>query len=133
MCNGTLERTIIVVGKSKLLNKLIDKNIFLSSFSQSCTNKVKSSNWRRVTFKSKTNNRECSFELNAYDTPGIADSQGQTKRILNEITQTIKTTALNLNIVLVEYGRMDTNAYNNCEILGKCLNGMYESMLIVNK
>ena len=28
---------------------------------------------------------------------------------------------------------MDTNAYNNFDILGRCLNGMFESMLIVNK
>ena len=63
-----------------------------------------------------------SFELNAIDNPGIADSKGRSKQFLNEIAQTIKTTPLNLIIVLVEYGRMDTGLSSNLEVLRECLN-----------
>ena len=72
-------------------------------------------------------NWNISFELNAIDTPGIADSQGKSKQFLNEIAQTIKTTPLNLIIVLVEYGRMDTGLSSNLEVLRECLNGMSQS------
>lgn len=42
---------------------------------------------------------------------------------------------MNLIIILVEYGRLDTGVYNNLEILRVCLNGLPQSsyMLIVNK
>jgi predicted GTPase len=50
---------------------------------------------------------ETCFQLTAFDTPGIGDSQGRSKQFLNEIAQTIKTTPLNLIIILVEYGKLD--------------------------
>ena len=133
------KRSIIIVGhtgggKSYLLNKLIDENIFISSAdTQSCTDKVISSEWRRVKFKN--GNREIYFDLNAFDTPGIGDSKGRSKQFLNDIARTIKSTPLNLIIVMVEYGKHDTNVYNTLEVLGECLQGVnrYSSMLVVNK
>ena len=79
--------------------------------------------------------QEIYFDLKVIDTPGIADSQGRSKQFLNEIAKTIKTTPLNLIIVLVEYGRMDTVLSSNLEVLRECLNGMSQSksMLIINK
>ncbi len=78
---------------------------------------------------------EQSFEINAFDTQGLSDSEGRSEEFLNEIAQTIKTTPLNLIVVLVEYGRMDTGLYRNLAVLSECLNGMSQSscMLIVNK
>ena len=46
-------------------------------------------------------NWNISFELNAIDTPGIADSQGKSKQFLNEIAQTEERVSINLLIVLV--------------------------------
>ena len=140
----TLEkRSIIVVGKtgagkSKLLNELIGKNIFKSSSKpESCTNKVECSPEFVVKCKFEHNqeNLELPFELMAYDTPGIADSQGRSKQFLNEIADIIKIKPLNILIILVEYGKMDVGFYNNIEILRECLNDLadHSSMLIVNK
>ena len=138
------KRSIIVVGKtgagkSKLLNDLIGENVFTSSSDvTSCTNEVKASDLHRIKFNFEDEDKqihEQSFDLNAIDTPGIADSEGRSKQFLNVIAQTIKTTPLNLIIVLVEYGRMDTGVYSNLEVLRECMNGMSQSstMLIISK
>ena len=122
------KRTIIEVGKtgagkSKLLNDLLSKSIFKSSAeTTSCTNEIKQSNWQKINLRKSVGDWNISFELNAIDTPDIADSQGRSKQFLNEIAQTIKTTPLNLIIVLVEYGRMDTGLSSNLEVLRECLN-----------
>ena len=122
------KRTIIVVGKtgagkSKLLNDLLGKSFFKSSAeTTSCTNEVKQSDWQKINVRKSVGDWNISFELNAIDTPDIADSQGRSKQFLNEIAQTIKTTPLNLIIVLVEYGRMDTGLSSNLEVLRECLN-----------
>ena len=127
------KRSIIVVGKtgagkSKLLNDLLSKSIFKSSAEiASCTNEIKQSDLQQVDVTNSDGDIEISFEINAIDTPGIADSQGKSKQFLNEIAQTIKTTPLNLIIVLVEYGRMDTGLSSNLEVLRECLNGMSQS------
>jgi GTPase SAR1 family protein len=135
-----IERSILIVGKtgagkSWVLNKLLDKNYFKSSANtQSCSDKVESvSSLVRGNFE--LNSNETCFQLKAFDTPGIGDSQGRSKEFLNEIAKTIKTTPLNLLIILVEYGRLDLGLYNNLEILRECLNGLAQSssMLIVNK
>jgi GTPase Era involved in 16S rRNA processing len=137
------KRSIIVVGKtgagkSKFLNELMKNNYFKSSANtQSCTNKVECSEWHLVKckFEFKNQTQEMPYQLMSYDTPGIADSQGRSKEFLNEIAQTIKTTPLNLIIILVEYGKLDTGFYNNIEILRECLNDLSQSssMLVVNK
>ena len=142
----TLEnRSIIVIGKtgagkSKLLNELLcEKQLFKSSSGiESCTNKIEFSDAKLVKCKIETKtdvNNEISFELNAFDTPGIGDSKGRSREFLNDIAQTIKRTPLNLIIILVEYQRLDTGLCNNLEILRECLNGLshMSSMLIVNK
>ena len=127
------KRTIIIVGKtgagkSKLLNDLLGKSLFKSSAgTTSCTHEVKQSDQQQINVRKSVGNWNISFELNAIDTPGIADSQGKSKQFLNEIAQTIKTTPLNLIIVLVEYGRMDTGLSSNLEVLRECLNGMSQS------
>ena len=127
------KRSVLVVGKmdagkSKLLNDLLGKSLFKSSAgTTSCTHEVKQSDWQQINVRKSVGNWNISFELNAIDTPGIADSQGRSKQFLNEIAQTIKTTPLNLIIVLVEYGRMDTGLSSNLEVLRECLNGMSQS------
>lgn len=137
-------RQIIIVGKtgagkSKILNELLcrnhDSSIFVSSAdTESCTNKIDSNEWKRVYFNIDENN-EISFELKAFDTPGIGDSKGRSIEFLNKIAQTIKETSLNLIIILVEYGKFDTGLYSNLEILRECLNDLSQSssMLIINK
>ena len=138
------KRSIIVVGKtgagkSKLLNDFTKKNVFTSSSDvTSCTNEVKPSYLHCIKFKLEDEDKqihEQSFDLNAFDTPGFADSEGRLKQFLNEIAQTIKTTPLNLIIILFEYGRMDTGVYSNLEVLRECLNGMSQSssISIINK
>ena len=140
--NKPLERNIIAVGKtgagkSKLLNALQDAKKFESSADgPSCTDKI-TQNLATINLKFGTEKSDeiISIELNAYDTPGIADSEGRSERFLNDIAEKIKTTPLNLLIIVVEYGRHDTSFYNNLEILRECLNGLSQSssMLIVNK
>ena len=137
-------RQIIIVGKtgagkSKVLNELLcrnhDSHIFISSAdTESCTNKIDSNEWKRVYFNIDENN-EISFELKAFDTPGIGDSKGRSIEFLNKIAQTIKETPLNLIIILVEYGKFDTGLYSNLEVLRECLNDLSQSssMLIINK
>ena len=125
------KRTIIVVGKtgagkSKLLNDILERRIFLSSAdTTSCTTRVEISEWEDVRCNINTNIenlREVSFKLKAIDTPGLADSQGRSKQFLNEIAQTIRATPLNLIIILVEYGRFDDGLYGNLEVVSECLN-----------
>ena len=137
--HSDITRSILVVGKtgagkSKLLNELIGKRIFKSSAdTESCTEMIMRSEFERVV--TNTNKDGISYLLDAYDTPGIGDTQGRSKQFLNEIAQTIKKTPLNLKIVLIEYGKLDTGLYNNLEILRECLNywSQSSSMLIVNK
>ena len=138
------KRSIIVVGKtgagkSKLLNEILDKTIFKTSASiESCTSKVESSGYKNVKYKFEDedkNSHEQSFDLNAFDTQGLADSEGRSEEFLNEIAQTIKKTPLNLIVVLVEYGELYTGVYANLGLLRECLNGMsqYSCILILNK
>ena len=122
-------------GKSKVLNELMGEQLFSSLLStESCTEKVESKQ-KIINFISDNQTQETSFELRAFDTPGIADSQGRSKRFLNEIAQTIKTQSLNVIIILVEYGRLDISLHNNLEILREYLNDVLQSssMLIINK
>lgn len=138
-----VKRSILIVGKtgagkSKFLNELIGKRIFKSSASiQSCTTQIECSDWNLIKCKFVYNSKihELPFELMAYDTPGIADSQGRSKEFLNLIAETIKEEPLNLLIILVGYGKLDTGLQNNLEILRECLNDLSQStsMLIVNK
>ena len=139
------ERTIIIVGKtgagkSKLLNELLRENdeevIFDSSANtESCTDKVEASEFKKVKFEIEKEYKEIFFQLKAFDTPGIADSKGRSKEFLNQIASTIKKTPLNLIIILVEYGRLDTGLFNNLEVLRECLNDLSQSssMLIISK
>jgi predicted GTPase len=91
-------------GKSKLLNELIGKRIFKSSAdTKSYTEKVMRSEYERV--ETKYNESDL---LDAYDTPGFGDSQGRSKQFLNEIAETIRRTQLNMIIVLIEYGKLNT-------------------------
>jgi len=78
---------------------------------------------------------EITYDLTAYDTPGIGDSQGRSKTFLNDIAQTIQTTPMNMIIVLVEYGKHDVNFFNNLDVLRECLNDLSQctTILIVNK
>ena len=145
MSVGIDMKSLIVIGKtgagkSKFLNDLIEKNVFKSSASiESCSGEIESISKKVSTRlwspKNPKIEQEILFDLKVIDTPGIADSQGRSKQFLNEIAKTIKTTPLNLIIVLVEYGRFDTGLYGNLEVLNECLNGMSQSssMLIVNK
>ena len=140
------KRSIIVVGKtgagkSKLLNDLlcdIDEDaIFTSSADiKSCTDKVKSSEFIKVKYMSEEKeSKDYEFELKGIDTPGIGDSQGRSREFLNDIAQTIRETPLNMIIILVEFGKIDTGLYNNLEILRESLNDLSQSssMLIINK
>jgi len=135
-------------GKSKLLNEILgDHRIFKSQTGiESCTDKVECSEWRVVKSKIETTttttaaaanrtSREVSYELMAFDTPGIGDTLGRSKQFLNDIAETIKIWPLNLLIILVEYGRLDVGLYNNLEVMRECLNELsqYSSMLVVNK
>ena len=54
---------------------------------------------------------EISFKLKAIDTTGIGDTEGRSKKFLNQIAQTIKTKPLNLIIILVDFGKLDTGVY----------------------
>ena len=134
------KRTIIVVGKtgagkSLFLNNLIGEKIFIpSADTLSCTDKVEPSEWRRVISR-LDETKEISYELKAFDTPGLGDSGGKSIEYLNEIAQAIKTTPLNLIIILVDYGRFDTSLHGYLEVLSECLNEMTQSssMLIINK
>ena len=107
------KRSIILVGKmgvgkSKLLNELLGENFFPTSAALKLKTTEITSIGRLVKFKLE--DREISYYLNAIDTPGLADTKDRSKVSLNKIAETIKTTPLNLIIVLVEYGRMDTGA-----------------------
>jgi small GTP-binding protein len=131
------KRSIIVVGKtgagkSSLLNKLINEYKFITSTdTQSCTIEIESHAFRvkaRVFVnRDRVNKREIAYDLTVFDTPGISDSQGRSKRFLNEIAQTMQNTNFNLLIILVEYGRHDVGFYNNLEVLHECLNGLAQS------
>jgi predicted GTPase len=88
-------RSIIVVGKtgagkSSLLNKLICKDHFKTSDDiESCTEEVKSLSSRvkaRIYVnRDRSNVREIPYNLTVFDTPGIGDIRGRSKRFLNEI------------------------------------------------
>lgn len=137
-------RSIIVVGKtgagkSSLLNKLIGKNHFSTSDDiESCTEKIESHtsrvNARVYVNRDRSNVREIPFGLTVFDTPGIGDSKGRSKRFLNEIAQTMQQTNFNLLIIFVKYGTNDVGFYNNLEVLRECLNGLSQSstMIIIN-
>jgi septin family protein len=139
------KRSIIVVGKtgagkSSLLNQLIGSRVFRASADiDSCTESIDSHSLRvkaQVYVNGdRSNKREIEYDLTVFDTPGIGDSRGRSRRFLNEIAQTIKTTPLYLIIILVEYGRFDTGFQNYLKVLRECLNGLAQSstMLIVNK
>ena len=136
------KRSVIVVGKtgvgkSKLLNEIIcEKQLFKSSSSiDSCTERIESSHSKVIKCKIDAHDDELAFELKVWDTPGICDSKGRSKRFLNEIAQTLKRETLNLIIILVDYQRLDTGLCNCLEVLRECLNDLSQSssMLIVNK
>ena len=122
-----------------LLNKLIGEKVFESIVDvKSCTSEIKSSGYKEVKFRFEDidkKKQEILFDLNLIDTPGIADTEDRSKQFLDKIAQTIKTTPLNLIIILVEYGKLDTGVHANLEVLRECLNGMSQSssMLIINK
>ena len=132
-----VKRSIIAVGnpgvgKSKLLNHLIGHEYFMTSSSiNTCTEKVVSSDWIKVKFKNKTN-KDIPFELKAFDTPGITDSDRQSITFLNEIAQTIKTSSFNLIIIMIEFGRL---SYGNLKLIQKLINdfGQLSLMIVVNK
>jgi GTP-binding protein EngB required for normal cell division len=133
-------RSIVVVGKtgagkSWLLNKIIGRPIFnASSETKSCTSKIESRE-ATVSIHDGQQNGEKNFNLTAFDTPGIGDSEGRSIQFLNEIAETIQSEPFNLLIVLVDYGRYDVGVKNYLEVLKECLNGLSQSstMLIVNK
>jgi len=145
-------RSIIVVGKtgvgkSKFLNELLGGEfVFKSSAdTKSCTDKVQN-HLKIVNFKparhhaqeaqtSQPETETISIGLKVFDTPGIADSEGRSKKFLNKIARTIKDEPLNLLIILIEYGKFDTFMYSNLEVLRECLNGLAQSssMLLINK
>ena len=121
------------VGKSKPHNELIrcdeikNGSIFTSSAdTQSCTKKVESSTFQRVRFN-VDNNKIINFELKVFDTPGMGDSKDRSKEFLNEIAQILKIEPLNLIIMLVEYGKLDTSFCNNLEVLRECLSDSCQS------
>ena len=145
-------RSIIVVGKtgvgkSKFLNELLGGEfVFKSSAdTKSCTDKVQN-HLKIVNFKparhhaqeaqtSQPETETISIGLKVFDTPGIADSEGRSKKFLNKIARTIKDEPLNLLIIVIEYGKFDTFMYSNLEVLRECLNGLAQSssMLLINK
>ena len=145
MSTAVEKRSIIVVGKtgagkSSLLKRLIGKGHFRAACqTKSCTERIKSHSTsvkaRGYVNGDREHESEISFELTVIDTPGIAESEGRSKQFLNEIAETIKTTPLNLIIILVEYSIQDVGFYNNLEILRECLNGLSQlsTMIIINK
>jgi GTPase SAR1 family protein len=140
-----VKRSIIVVGKtgagkSSLLNRLIGKGHFRAACqTKSCTERIESHTSgvtaRVYVNRDRQNERDIAYDLTVFDTPGIADSEGRSKQFLNEIAETIKTTPLNLIIILVEYSIQDVGFYNNLEVLRECLNGLSQlsTMIIINK
>ena len=131
MSHETKLRSVMVVGKtgsgkSWLLNKLIGKSSFKSNAGiESCTDQIQMHSIEIDT----------TFTLNCYDTPGIADTQGRSKSFLNEIAKKIKTTDLNMLIVLVEYGKHDPSFYVNLEVLKECVNHFEgaSTVIVINK
>jgi hypothetical protein len=122
--------SVFVILKMKSVKTMASNG---SSKKQSCTNKISKHSTTIAVKPDEKSSVIISQELNAYDTPGIADSEGRSEQFLNDIAEKIKTTPLNLLIILVEYGRHDTSFYNNLEVLRECLNGLSQSssMLIV--
>jgi hypothetical protein len=141
MTDKQLERNIIVVGKtgggkSYFLNELQGANNFESSPNQeSCTEKISVCSASINVIVDEVDIKNVTLKLNAFDTPGIADTKGRSKKFLNTIAQTIRSHPFNLIIILVEYGKHDTSFCNNLEIFRECLNELSQSssMLIVNK
>ena len=115
MADKQSERNIIVIGrtgggKSYFLNELQDANNFESSSSQeSCTGQISVCSAPINVIINEVNIKNVTLKLNAFDTPGIADSKGRSKEFLNAIAQTIRNHPFNLLIILVEYGKHDTS------------------------
>ena len=119
----------IGVGKSYILNRLLNKNIFISGASVNSVTKEISS--AEATFDIE--NQIKKLTLTAFDTPGITDHRN-TRACIDAIMTKIKTENFNQLIIVNKYGRLSTDFYNNLEILERCLNGVTDSsiMLIIN-
>lgn len=134
-------RSVIAIGKtgfgksfilSHLLGQKNEGNtpIFVSKNDiESCTEEIESQT--RLVSTSDGN----SFNLTAFDTPGIADSKGRTRVFLDKIMSTIKNKQLNQILIFVKYGRFDSNLQNNFKVLNMCLNGLNSAncILIINQ
>ena len=88
------ERRVIVIGKtgagkSNLLNKILDcyNNAFRVSYSvESVTSQIETAqSIIEIDDRDEEESFKVRFRLQAFDTPGIADSKGRSKKILNEM------------------------------------------------
>lgn len=132
------------VGKSFILSRILsnkDEIFKYSSLIDSCTGKIESAQ--------RTLNRDdfrdpkdlgSNVDFEAYDTPGLADSQGRTHQFLDEIMKTLRETQFNQILIFIEYSKFSSDIQRSLEALNRCLinssNGENNSAfisLIINK
>ena len=65
---------------------------------------------------------------------GVTD-QKTARATIDSIMSKLQSEPFNQLIIVVEYGRADTEFYNNLEIMERCLNGVVDSsvMVVINK
>ena len=117
----------IGVGKSYILNRLLNKALFKSGASVNSVTREITSAEATIEIENQT------LTLTAFDTPGITDHKNA-RSCIDAIMAKIKTEHFNQLIIVNKYGRLSTDFYNNLEILERCLNGVTDSsvMLIIN-
>jgi GTPase SAR1 family protein len=134
------------VGKSFILSRILsnkDEIFKYSSLIDSCTGKIESAQrtLNRDDFRDpKDLGSNVDFDFEAYDTPGLADSQGRTHQFLDEIMKTLRETQFNQILIFIEYGKFSSDIQRSLEALNCCLicssNGENNSAfisLIINK